>query len=112
MVCKERHKLAHTQCPCQERWEARGDSYAYLLNSCGQSWFAILSILEQLVTVIKIDHLTITKVHLRSGKAGCHHNSSLLATFRGVGSRQRIDVVRYNFSEPQHGKDICDRIYP
>ena len=23
VVCKERHKLAHTQCPCQERWEAR-----------------------------------------------------------------------------------------
>ena len=64
------------------------------------------------MTVIKIDHLTITKVHLRSGKAGSHHNSSLLATFRGVGSRQGIDVVIviYNISEPQHGKDICDRI--
>ena len=62
------------------------------------------------MTVIKIDHLTITKVHLRSGKVGCHHNSSLLATFRGVGGRQGIDVGIYNFSEPQHGKDICDRI--
>ena len=111
MVCKERHKLAHTQCPCQERWEARS---LLLRLSVEQLWPELVrySLNPRTTHDCEIDHLTIKKVHLRSGKAGCHYNSSLLATFRGVGSRQRIDVVRYNFSEPQHGKDICDRIYP
>ena len=49
-------------------------------------------------------------MYLRSDEAGCYHNSSLLAALRDVGSRQGIDVVRYDFSEPQHGKDVCDRI--
>ena len=83
---------------------------AHLLNSCSQDWFAVPSILEQLITVLKIIHSTITKVYLRSDEAGCYHNSSLLAALRDVGSRQGIDVVRYDFSEPQHGKDVCDRI--
>ena len=49
-------------------------------------------------------------MYLRSDEADCYHNSSLLAALRDVGSRQGIDVVRYDFSEPQHGKDVCDRI--
>ena len=49
-------------------------------------------------------------MYLRSDEAGCYHNSSLLAALRDVGSRQGIDVVRYDFSEPQRGKDVCDRI--
>ena len=84
-------------------------SYAHLLNSCSQDWFAVLSILEQLMTVIKISHPTIKKVYLRSDEVGCNHNSSLIAALRDVESRQGIDVVRYDSSEPQHGKDICDR---
>ena len=36
---------------------------------------------------------------LRSDEVGCCHNSSLLAALRDVGSRQGIDVVRYDFSE-------------
>ena len=55
---------------------------AHLLNSCSQDWFAVPSILEQLITVLKIIHSTITKVYLRSDEAGCYHNNSLLAALR------------------------------
>ena len=85
-------------------------SNAHLLNSCSQYWFAVLSILEQLMTLIKITHPIITKVYLRSDKAGCYYTSGLLAALRVVRSRQGIDVVKYDFAEPQHGKDICYRI--
>ena len=67
-------------------------SYAHLLNSCSQDWFAVFSILEQVMTAIK-------RRSLRSDEAGCCHNSSLLAALRDIGSRQGIDVVRYDFSE-------------
>ena len=52
----------------------------------------------------------ITKAYLRLDEAGCYHNSSLLASLRDIGSRQGIEIVRYDYSEPQYGKDMCDRI--
>ena len=54
-------------------------SYAYLFNSCSQDWFTVLSILENLMSVIKKSDPLITKAYLRSDEAGCYHNSSLLA---------------------------------
>ena len=85
-------------------------SYAYLFNSCSQDWFTVLSILENLMSVIKRSDPLITKAYLRSDEAGCYHNSSLLASLRDIGSRQGIEIVRYDYSEPQYGKDMCDRI--
>ena len=85
-------------------------SYAYLFNSCSQDWFTVLSILENLMSVIKRSDPLITKAYLRSDEAGCYHNSSLLASLRDIGSRQGIEIVRYDYSEPQYGKDMCGRI--
>ena len=85
-------------------------SYAHLFNSCTQDWFSVLSIIENLMSIIKKSNLGITKAYLRSHEAGCYHNSSLIASLRGIGDRQGIEIVRYDHSEPQHGKDLCDRI--
>ena len=52
----------------------------------------------------------VKKVYLRSDEAGCYHNSKLVSSFQELGYRLRITIVRYDHSEPQSGKDICDRI--
>lgn len=85
-------------------------SYAHLFNSCSQDRFAVLSILENLMSGIKQSNPGITKAYLRSDEAGCYHNSNLIASLRDLGARQGIEVVRYDHSEPQYGKDVCDRI--
>ena len=82
-------------------------SYAHLFNSCSQDWFAVLSILENLLSVIKSSNPGITKAYLRSDEAGCYHNSCLVASLRDLGKHQ---VLKYYHSEPQYGKDVCDRI--
>ena len=46
---------------------------------------------------------------LRSDNAGCYHNSALLSTIHSTSKRSGIEVVRYDFSDPQAGKDLCDR---
>ena len=47
---------------------------------------------------------------MRSDEAGCYHNNSLIAALPSIGERTGISVRRFDHSEPQHGKDICDRI--
>ena len=70
----------------------------------------MLSILENLLFTIKLRHPGIIKAYLRSDEAGCYHNSKLVSSFRELGYRQGIEIVRYDHSEPQSGKDMCDRI--
>ena len=43
-------------------------------------------------------------------EAGCYHSNSLVAEARGIGKRVGLEVCRYDISEPQYGKDVCDRI--
>ena len=40
----------------------------------------------------------------------CYHNNSLIGAARGTGKRVGLEVCWYKFSEPQYGKDVCDRI--
>ncbi|CAH3142298.1 unnamed protein product, partial [Porites lobata] len=85
-------------------------SYAHVFDSCQQDWYAVCSIIENTLEVVKKEHPQTTQVNLRSDEAGCYHNNVLLAAVRDAGRRVGIEVARYDFSEPQYGKDICDRI--
>ncbi|KAK3753674.1 hypothetical protein QZH41_003321 [Actinostola sp. cb2023] len=67
--------------------------YAHLVNSCSQDWFAVTSIVEQLLTMIHSEKPHISTVVLRSDEAGCYHNSQLLAALRDVGERVGISIA-------------------
>jgi len=49
-------------------------------------------------------------VSLGSDEAGCYHNNFLLAAVRDAGKRVGLTLAQYDSSEPQYGKDVCDRI--
>ena len=85
-------------------------SYAHLFDACQQDWFAVCSIIESTLREIKTEKPHITRVYQRSDEAVCYHNNSLVAAARGIGKRVGLEVYRYDFSEPQYGKDVCDRI--
>ena len=73
--------------------------YVHLVNSCRQDCFAVLSILENLLSTIKQGNPEVTKVYLRSDEAGCYHNSKLVSSFQDLGYRLGIEIVKYD-----HGK--------
>ena len=79
-------------------------------TSCQQDWYAVCSIIENTLEVVKKEHPQITQVNLRSDEAGCYRSNLLLAAVRDAGRRVGIEAARYDFSEPQCGKVICDRI--
>ena len=85
-------------------------SYAHLFDQCTQDWYAVTSILEDLLKQLKVKNPLLQKVHLRSDEAGCYHNSSLVTAVRDVAKGVGVEVHSYHYSEPQSGKDIRDRI--
>ena len=85
-------------------------TYAHLFDSCIQDWFGVGSILENLLLTLKTENPSLSKAYIRSDEAGCYHDNALMASINEISQRTGVVVERYDFSEPQHGKDICDRI--
>ena len=85
------------------------ECFVHIFNNCTQNSFAVLSIIEDLLHKVKQEYPVVNSAYLRSDNAGCYHNGPLLLSLKGVGERTGVSPVRYDFSEPQSGKDICDR---
>ena len=58
---------------------------------------------------MKATNPQLTEAFLRSDNAGCYHCAFLLLSLPNIGQNAGINISRYDFSEPQAGKDICDR---
>ena len=86
-------------------------SYVHHFDSCTQDWYTVVSILEDFFKTLKCDQSAVKKAFLRSDEARCYHNE-LIAAVQDIGKRVGIKVERYDFSEPQYGKDVCDQICP
>ncbi|KAL9970005.1 hypothetical protein ACROYT_G022307 [Oculina patagonica] len=94
----------------EKHQELEVQSYAHLFDSCNQDGYAVASIVEDLCVKLKSRNPAISHVYLRSDEAGCYQNNYLVAALASIGKRTGIAVKRLDHSEPQHGKDICDRI--
>ena len=66
-------------------------------------------IVEEVLEAFKKSHPSVTKAHLQSDNAGCYHNAPLLSTINAISKRTGIEVTQYDFSDPQAGKNLCDR---
>ena len=67
------------------------------------------SILEHTLATLKGLKPHLSEAFLRSDNAGCYHTAFLLLSLPSLGERTGVRIARYDFSEPQAGKDICDR---
>lgn len=85
------------------------ECFVHILDTCTQNSFAVASIIEHLLKFIKQETPQIQNAYLRSDNAGCYHSGQLLLSLTDIGKRTGVTPVRYDFSDPQSGKDICDR---
>ncbi|CAH3019314.1 unnamed protein product [Porites evermanni] len=91
----------------KEEFEVR--TYVHLLDHCSQNWFAVASIYENTLMEIKRKSPEINEAFVRSDNAGCYHCALLLLSIPGISQRTGVTTSRYDFSESNSGKDICDR---
>jgi len=65
--------------------------------------------MEDSLTTMKRQESRLNEAFLRSDNAGCYHCAFLLLSLPSLGQRVGVRTARYDFSEAQAGKDICDR---
>lgn len=85
------------------------ECFVHILDTYTQNSFAVVSIIENLLKFIKQETPQIQNAYLRSDNAGCYHSGQLLLSLAEIGQLTGVTPVRYDFSDPQPGKDICDR---
>jgi len=106
----KRGKSGHVSCVTEKEEESYSvQCFVHLFEECKQDWFTIASIIENLLETLKREQPFISEVFLRSDNGACYHNASLLLALPAIGARTGIRIRRYDFSELQAGKDICNR---
>ena len=106
----KRGKSWHVSCVIEKEEESYSvQCFVHLFEECKQDWFTVASIIENLLETLKGEQPFISEVFLRSDNGACYHNAPLLLALPAIGARTGIRIRRYDFSEPQAGKDICDR---
>ena len=58
---------------------------------------------------LKSTYSNLSEAFLRSDNAGCYHNAFPILSLPSIVERAGIRVLRYDFGDPQAGKDVCDR---
>ena len=85
------------------------ECFVHIFESCTQNSFAVASIIENLLAKIKREYPQVDSAFFKSDNAGCYHSGALLVSLHMIGKRTGITPLRYDFSDPQSGKDICER---
>lgn len=85
------------------------ECFVHLFNTRNQDSFAVMSVIEHLLQTIKPEFPSINKAFLRLDNASCYHNGPLILSLPLMGESAGVMPLRYDFSDPQAGKDICDR---
>ena len=73
-----------------------------------QNSFAVVSIIGHLLKTLKEEYPILKQAFLCSDNAGCYKNAALLS-LPDICAHSGVKIMRYDFSDPQAGKDVCDR---
>lgn len=98
------HKSNHPDSPVVSASEHTIHTYVDAICSCKQDWFSV-----SCIVCVKKSHQSVCRAILRSDNAGRYHWSVLLSTIDSTSRRSGIEVIPYDFFDPQSGKDLCHR---
>ena len=65
--------------------------------------------IEHVLVQLKKSRPSLKEAFLRSDNAGCYHCGPLMLAVPSISKRVGVTIRRYDFRDPQSGKDICDR---
>ena len=90
----------------------RTQSFAHLFDNSSQDWYAVVSIVENILKTPRSQNPSISGEYLRSDEGACYHNNMTMAACQltTYSKLTGVKIINYHFSEPGQGKDICDRI--
>lgn len=84
-------------------------TFVHIFQTCSQDSDAVLGIMADVLTKLKIGMPSLESVFYRQDNAGCYHCASTIVGAKVVGDKAGVTLKRMDFSDPQGGKGACDR---
>ena len=69
----------------------------------------MLGIMAHVLTKLKIGIPNLDSVYYQQDKAGCYHCAWTIVGAKVLADKAGVSLERLDFSDPQGGKDACDR---
>ncbi|XP_061189168.1 uncharacterized protein LOC133197244 [Saccostrea echinata] len=91
-----------------ENGEIGHRTFTHVIENVKQDWYAVASLLENILQTMKIQIPHVTDVYLRSDNAGCYHCGHLWIAIPQISQRTGLHIKQYSYSEAQAGKSYCD----
>lgn len=79
-------------------------TFCHVFNNASQNGSTVISILQDVLKRIKLEHPKVTTAFIRSDNAGCYHGSETILAVKVLFETTGIFIRRIDFSEPQAGK--------
>ena len=84
-------------------------TFVHIVEDCNQDAKSVIQLLRHTLKNLKHEHPEIEAAALRQDNAGCYHSVAMVSACRLMEEDTGIRIERENFSDPQGGKDACDR---
>jgi hypothetical protein len=92
----------------KENCQLQSLTLVHLFETVSQDSDCVIGIMDSVFKFIK-ERFCNAKIFLRSDNAGCYHNQDFLVIVSLFACKHDLTLLRYDFSEAQNGKCICDR---
>jgi hypothetical protein len=83
--------------------------YYTAIFRCDQDMSATLSVADHVIKQFHKDYANVKSLVTKSDNAGCYAGASCFQSEYQIVKKHDLTLLRHDFSEPQHGKDQCDR---
>lgn len=84
-------------------------TYVHIFQQSSQRAVDVHAILRHLCMNLKEEFPPLEKLFIQSDKASCYHNTILFGSLRTISEDCGVEIARWDFTEPQSGKSVCDR---
>ena len=84
-------------------------TFVHVFEKCNQDSGTVVATLYDVFKRLKSTAPEISTIYLRQDNAGCYHSASTLLAIQEVATKNKLQLSRVDFSDPQGGKGSCDR---
>ena len=84
-------------------------TFAHMFKSATQDSIAVLAVVDDELKRLKSLVPQSTEIYLRADNPGCYHAATTLLGLKQPPTKHVINLVQFDFSDPQGGKGSCDR---
>lgn len=98
-----------TVCQTNINGEFCAQTFVHIIESRAQDSKTVVTIMENVLQILKKEHPEMKNIFYRQDNAGCYHSALTILACKVLRQRTGLNLSQLDFCDPQGGKGPCDR---